>query len=158
MKILSSFTHSQAVPNYYSFLFFCWTQKIFGNTTVDGPHWLPPYFPHSMEGNWEPSSICSPTFFKISSFIFHHLALAAKVKVLMLAYKTTTGTAPIYLNSLVQTCAPLRCLRSLQVNDALWYIPKRHKITLTDLFLDCSQQVERPAYINPSSWIFSHFQ
>ncbi len=95
---------------------------------------------------------------KISSFIFHHLALAAKFKVLMLAYKTTTGIAPIYLNSLVQTRAPLRCLRSLQVNDALWYIPKRHKITLTDLFLDCSQQVERPAYINPSSWILTNME
>ncbi len=30
----------------------------------------------------------------------------------MFAYKTTTGTAPIYLNSLVQTYAPSRSLRS----------------------------------------------
>ncbi len=124
MRILSSFIHCQSVPNYYSFLFFCWTQKISGNTTVDGPHWLPPYFSHSMEGNLEPSTICSPIFFKISSFIFHHLALAAKFKVLMLAYKTTTDTAPIYLNSLVQTYAALRSLCSPQVIDALWCHPK----------------------------------
>ncbi len=30
----------------------------------------------------------------------------------MFAYKTTTGTAPIYLNLLVQTYAPSRSLRS----------------------------------------------
>ncbi len=44
----------------------------------------------------------------------HWLPIAARIKfkVLMLAYKTTTGTAPIYLNSLVQTYAPTRSLRS----------------------------------------------
>ncbi len=38
----------------------------------------------------------------------HWLPIAARIKfkVLMFAYKTTTGTAPIYLNSLVQTYAP----------------------------------------------------
>ncbi len=44
----------------------------------------------------------------------HWLPIAARIKfkVLMFAYKTTTGTAPIYLNSLVQTYAPSRSLRS----------------------------------------------
>ncbi len=44
----------------------------------------------------------------------HWLPIAARIKfkVLMFAYKTTTGTAPIYLNSLVQTYAPSRRLRS----------------------------------------------
>ncbi len=44
----------------------------------------------------------------------HWLPVAARIKfkVLMFAYKTTTGTAPIYLNSLVQTYAPSRSLRS----------------------------------------------
>ncbi len=44
----------------------------------------------------------------------HWLPIAAciKFKVLMFAYKTTTGTAPIYLNLLVQTYAPSRSLRS----------------------------------------------
>ncbi len=47
----------------------------------------------------------------------HQVTLATnsrriKFKVLMFAYKTTTGTAPIYLNLLVQTYAPSRSLRS----------------------------------------------
>ncbi len=36
------------------------------------------------------------------------IATRIKFKVLTFAYKTTTGTAPIYLNSLVQTYAPSR--------------------------------------------------
>ncbi len=44
----------------------------------------------------------------------HWLPVAAhiKFKVLMCAYKTTTGAALIYRNSLVQTCAPSRSLGS----------------------------------------------
>ncbi len=44
----------------------------------------------------------------------HWLPIAARIKfkVLMFAYKTTTGTAPTYLNLLVQTYAPSRSLRS----------------------------------------------
>ncbi len=44
----------------------------------------------------------------------HWLSIAARIKfkVLMFAYKTTTDTAPIYLNLLVQTYAPCRSLRS----------------------------------------------
>ncbi len=44
----------------------------------------------------------------------HWLPIAARIKfkVLMFAYKTLTGTAPIYLNLLVQTYAPSRSLRS----------------------------------------------
>ncbi len=42
----------------------------------------------------------------------HWLAARIKFKVLMFAYKTTTGAAPIYLNLLVQTYAPSRSLRS----------------------------------------------
>ncbi len=40
----------------------------------------------------------------------HWLPIAARIKfkVLMLAYKTTTGATPIYLNSLVQTYVPSR--------------------------------------------------
>ncbi len=40
------------------------------------------------------------------------IAIRIKFKVLMFAYKTTTGAAPIYLNLLVQTYAPSRSLRS----------------------------------------------
>ncbi len=60
------------------------------------------------------------------SFIrLHWLPIAARIKfkVLMFAYKTTTGTAPIYLNSLVQLMRPPEaCV--LQVNDVLWCHPK----------------------------------
>ncbi len=44
----------------------------------------------------------------------HWLPIAARIKfkVLMFAYKTTTGAAPIYLNLLVQTYVPSRSLRS----------------------------------------------
>ncbi len=41
----------------------------------------------------------------------------------MFAYKTTSGSAPLYLNSLLQTYVPQEaCV--LQVNDALLYHPK----------------------------------
>ncbi len=74
----------------------------------------------------------------------HWLPIAAciKFKVLMFAYKTTTGTAPIYLNLLVQTYAPSRSLRSASERQSCGAIPKRYQITLTDLFLDCAQLVE----------------
>uniref|UniRef100_A0A8C1MLV6 Reverse transcriptase domain-containing protein n=1 Tax=Cyprinus carpio TaxID=7962 RepID=A0A8C1MLV6_CYPCA len=44
----------------------------------------------------------------------HWLPVATRIKfkVLMLAYKTTTGTAPTYLSSLVQSYVPSRSLRS----------------------------------------------
>ncbi len=60
----------------------------------------------------------------------HWLPIAARIKfkVLMFAYKTTTGTAPIYLNSLVQTYAPSRSLRSARGTKSLsqtfsWTVP-----------------------------------
>ncbi len=44
----------------------------------------------------------------------HWLPIAAhiKFKALMFAYKTTTGSAPLYLNSLLQNYVPSRSLRS----------------------------------------------
>ncbi|XP_051747779.1 uncharacterized protein LOC127511161 [Ctenopharyngodon idella] len=44
----------------------------------------------------------------------HWLPIAAHIqfKALMFAYRTTTGSAPLYLNSLLQTYAPSRSLRS----------------------------------------------
>ncbi len=43
----------------------------------------------------------------------HWLPIAARIKfkALMFAYKTTTGSAPVYLNSLLQTYVPSRSLR-----------------------------------------------
>ncbi len=66
----------------------------------------------------------------------HWLPIAAhiKFKALMFAYKITSGSAPLYLNSILQTYVPSRSLRST--------IPKRHKITFTDFFINCSHLVE----------------
>ncbi len=80
-------------------------------------------FPHVLSSlaNWsrmqaarvvfnEPKKVhVTPLFIRL-----HWLPIAARIKfkVLMFAYKTTNGTAPIYLNSLVQTYAPSRSLRS----------------------------------------------
>ncbi len=36
-------------------------------------------------------------------------------------------------------------------------LPKRHKITFTDFFINCSHLVEWPAQLNPSSWILTIF-
>ncbi len=55
----------------------------------------------------------------------HWLPIAAhiKFKALMFAYKTTTGSAPLFLNSLLQMYVPLEaCV--LQVNGALLCHPK----------------------------------
>ncbi len=55
----------------------------------------------------------------------HWLPIAARIKfkALMFAYKTTSGSAPLYLNSVLQTYVPLEAY-VLQVNDALLYHPK----------------------------------
>ncbi len=83
----------------------------------------------------------------------HWLPIAARIKfkALMFAYRTTTGSAPLYLNSLLQTYVPLEAW-VLQVNDALFLI------TFTDFFINCSHLVEWPAQLNPSSWILTHLQ
>ncbi len=89
----------------------------------------------------------------------HWLPIAARIKfkALMFAYRTTTGSAPLYLNSVLQTYVPLEaCV--LQMNDTLLFIPKRHKITFTDFFINCSLLVEWPAQLYPSSWILTHLQ
>ncbi len=89
----------------------------------------------------------------------HWLPIAArmKFKALMFAYKTTSGSAPLYLNSVLQTYVPLEaCI--LQMNVALLFIPKRHKIIFTDFYIKYSLLVEWPAKLNPSSWILRHLQ
>ncbi len=73
----------------------------------------------------------------------HWLPIAARIKfkALMFAYKTTSGSAPLYLNSLLQTYVPLEA-SVLQMNVALLFIPKRHKITFTDFYIKFSFLVE----------------
>ncbi len=84
----------------------------------------------------------------------HWLPIAARIKfkVLMFAYKTTTGTAPIS-----NLCA-LQKLAFCKWTTPCGAIPKRYQITLTDLFLDCAQLVEWPPDLNSNSWVFSPFQ
>ncbi len=56
----------------------------------------------------------------------HWLPIAARIKfkALMFAYKTTSGSAPLYLNSLLQTYVLLEaCV--LQAKDTLLYHPKK---------------------------------
>ncbi len=76
-------------------------------------------------------------------------------KVLMFAYKTTTGTAPMYLNLLVQTYAPSRSLRS--ASERRLVVPsQRGTKSLSQTF----------SWTVPSWWndlpisirVFSHFQ
>ncbi len=55
----------------------------------------------------------------------HWLPIAARIKfkVLMFAYKTTTGSAPLYLNSLLQTYVPSRILCS--ANECCFIVPSQ---------------------------------
>ncbi len=83
----------------------------------------------------------TPLFIKL-----HWLPIAARIKfkALMFAYKTITGSASLYLNSVLQTYVPLEA-SVLQVYIALLFIPKRHKITFTDFYINCSLLVEWPS-------------
>ncbi len=55
----------------------------------------------------------------------HWLPIAARIKLkaLMFAYKTTTGSAPLYLNSLLQTYVPSRSL--LSANEHRFIVPSQ---------------------------------
>ncbi len=86
------------------------------------------------------------------------IAARIKFKALMFAYRTTSGSAPLYLNSLLQTYRPSRSLRSASERRITVPIPKKHKITFPDFFINCSHLVEWPAKLNPSSWILTHLQ
>ncbi len=73
----------------------------------------------------------------------HWLPIAARIKfkALMFAYRSTSGSAPLYLNSLLQTMLS-RSLRSASERRITVTIPKRHKITFTDFLINCSHLVE----------------
>jgi len=60
-----------------------------------------------------------------------------KFKALMFTYRTT-GSAPFYLNSLLQICVP----------------SKRGTKSLSQMV----KLEEWPAYLNPSCWVFNHFK
>ncbi len=75
-----------------------------------------------------------------------HIAARIKLKALMFAYKTTTGFAPLDLNSLLQNYVPSRSLHSESEQRIIVSIPKRHRITFTDFFINCSLLMEWPAF------------
>ncbi len=78
----------------------------------------------------------TPLFFSL-----HWLPVAARIKLktLMLAYRTTTGSAPSYLYSLMTIYIPSRSLRSARE----WrLVTERHKITLQNIFIHRSWLVE----------------
>ncbi len=75
----------------------------------------------------------------------------------MFAYRTTSGSAPLYLNHTSDLYA-LQKLAFCKRTTHYCTIPKRHKITFTDFFIYCSHLVEWPAQLNPSSWILTHLQ
>ncbi len=66
----------------------------------------------------------------------HWLPIAARIKfkALMFAYKTTTGSAPIYLNSLLQTYVPSRSLRSASDAQSLYCASQRGTKSLSQTF------------------------
>ncbi len=90
----------------------------------------------------------------------HWLPIAAyiKFKALMFAYKTTTGSAPLYLNSLLQTYVPSRSLHS--AIERRFIVPSQWgSISLSQAFkLNGPLLVEWPAQLKLSSWVLSHLQ
>ncbi len=77
----------------------------------------------------------------------HWLPIAARIifKALMFAYRTTSGSAPLYLNSLLQTYMPSWSLCS--ASERCITVPSQWgtKSLFTDVFINCSHLVERPA-------------
>ncbi len=73
----------------------------------------------------------------------HWLQIAARIKfkALMFAYRTTSGSAPLYLNSLLQTYMLSRSLRS--ASERRITVPsQKSTVTFTDFFINCSHLVE----------------
>ncbi len=73
------------------------------------------------------------------------LTVAARIqfKTLMLAYRTTTGSAPTYFHSLITIYIPSRRLRSVSERASPRSAnTERHKITLQNVFIHCSWLVE----------------
>ncbi len=67
------------------------------------------------------------------------IAARIKYKALMFVCKTTSGSAPLYLNVFLQTNVPLE---ACVLNIALLFIPKRHTITFTDFYINCSLSLQ----------------
>ncbi len=74
----------------------------------------------------------------------HWLPVAARIKfkTLMLAYRTTTGSAPSYFHSLLRIYIPSRSLRSASERRPCGTITERLKITLQNILIHHSWMVE----------------
>ncbi len=89
----------------------------------------------------------------------HWLPIAAhiKFKALMFAYRTTSGSAPLYLNSLLQTYMPSRSLRS--ASERRITVPSQRDTKSLSQTLSLTVPIWwNDLELNPSSWILTHLQ
>ncbi len=89
----------------------------------------------------------------------HWLPIAAqciKFKALMFAYRTTSGSAPLYLNSLLQTYMPSRSLCS--ASERRITVPSQRDTKSLSQTFTLTVPIWWPAQLNPSSWILTHLQ
>ncbi len=89
----------------------------------------------------------------------HWLAIAAqciKFKALMFSYRSTSVSAPLYLNSLLQTCVPSRSLRSASERHIT--VPSQRDTTSLSLTFTLTVPIWWPAQLNPSSGVLTHLQ
>ncbi len=88
----------------------------------------------------------------------HWLPIAAhiKFKALMFAYRTTSGYAPLYLNSLLQTYMPSRSLRS--ASERRITAPSQRDTKSLSQTFSLTVPIWWPAQLNPSRWILTHLQ
>ncbi len=77
----------------------------------------------------------------------------SKVKTLMLAYSTTTSSAPSYFHSLLRIYIPSRSLRSASEWRPRGTIKESLKITLQNILIHHSWLVEWSSHPYPESWI-----
>ncbi len=90
----------------------------------------------------------------------HWLPVAARIKfkTLMLAYRTTTGSAPSYFHSLLRIYIPSRSLRSASERSPHGTITERLKITLQNILFHHSWLLEWSPPPNPECWISVNLQ
>ncbi len=89
----------------------------------------------------------------------HWLPIAARIKfkALMFAYRTTSGSAPLYLNSVLQTYMPSRSLRS--ASERRITLPsQRGTKSLSQTFSLTVPIWWNDLELNPSSWILTIFK
>ncbi len=88
----------------------------------------------------------------------HWLPIAARIKfkALMFAYRTTTGSAPLYLNSLLQTYVPSRSLRSASERRII--VPSQRDTKSLSQTFSLTVPIWWNDLPNSSSWILSHLQ